>query len=84
MKDLRRLLSAVGLTLVLALSVSAGDIHTGVTSPPPPPPASMTAQGQIDTPAASEDSIADGEETAVAASVTEAALNLLQSVLSLF
>ena len=39
MKTLRQMCAAMILSLILALSVSAGDMHSpGVVSPPPPPP----------------------------------------------
>lgn len=62
--------------LVLALSVCAyaGNMGNGVTEPPPPPSsatAATEADGQIETLVASADPI------------TEIALTLLQSVLSL-
>jgi hypothetical protein len=38
MKALRNLCAALLLSGVLAMSVSAGDIHTGYVPPPPPPP----------------------------------------------
>ncbi|HYE64728.1 MAG TPA: hypothetical protein VD966_04040, partial [Pyrinomonadaceae bacterium] len=65
MRYLQQLCVAVALTLALALSAFAGDIHCGVTSQQPSQPTS-----------ASEESIVDP--------VTETALNLLQSALSLF
>ena len=48
MKTLRRLCSTIVLTLMLALSASAGDIHTTVT-PPQPAPTPAEAQGEITT-----------------------------------
>lgn len=82
MKNLQRLCASVVLTLALAASVFAGQIDTGKT-PPPPPPTSATAAGQIDTGIAPPDTTPNGETTSVE-SVTEIALNLLQSVLALF
>lgn len=80
MKNLQRLCASVVLTLALAASGFAGQIDTGKT---PPPPSSATAAGQIDTGIAPPDTAPNGETTSVE-SVTEMALNLLQSVLALF
>lgn len=73
MKNVQRVAGAAVFTLVLSLSASAGDIHTGVPEPEPTP---VTAQGGIHT--------MNGDAEAVGGSVTEAALSLIQSVLSLF
>jgi hypothetical protein len=73
--------------LLLALSAPAyaGEIPFGITNPPLPPPASTssTTPGDISTGVAGEISTTISEE-ATTASVTETALNLLQSVLALF
>lgn len=88
MKNLRQLCAAVVLTLALVTSAVAGTIHTGVTQPPPPAPqgvistGSPSTQGNIHTGVTNQES-AEGEATA-SDSVTEIALTLLQSVLSLF
>lgn len=84
MKSYRNAVAALVLALMLSTSAFAGVIQTGVTSPNPQP-----------TPAASsttETATTDGViQTGVAASTPEApdtltgiALNLLQSVFSLF
>lgn len=78
MKTLRRLCAAFVLTLMLALSAFAGEIQTTIVSQPPPDPA--TAQGQMDTTIAGQ----MGNPLIVTDSVTQAALNLLESALSLF
>lgn len=45
-----KLLSMTGiLTLALASSTLAGNIHTGIVSPPPPPPETSTVSGEIQT-----------------------------------
>jgi hypothetical protein len=80
MKNLRQLCAAVVLTFVLTLSVPAGQITTGITDPPPPP-ASTTIDGQITTGTA-EPMQTGGDEGL--APVTQIALNVLQSMLSLF
>lgn len=80
MKTLRKLTAGTVLTLLFALPVLAGDIHTTVTSQPPAQP-SVTTSGQIDIP------VANGDISTPAAttdSVFEAALNLVRGVLSLF
>lgn len=76
MKNFKKLLATVVLTLMLAISVFAGEISTTVT---PPAPTSATTQGEIST------TVTGQIETPVTStdSATEIALNLLQSVLSL-
>jgi hypothetical protein len=80
MKALRRLCVASVFTLALTVSAFAGDIQTTVTSPQPPQ--GMTADGEIQTGIAGQIEIGSSEATAD--SVAEIALNLLQTVLSLF
>jgi hypothetical protein len=72
MKSLRQVCAASVLTLMLALSAFAGEITTMVVSPQPPPSQQSTTQGQMDT------GIAGEIDTPF-----QAALSLLQSVLSL-
>lgn len=79
MKSYRNAAASLALTLVLATSAFAGEIHTGLTGPdqqPTPTPSNMTTTEM---------------QTGVAASIvgatdaaTQTALTLLQSVLSLF
>jgi hypothetical protein len=83
MKTLRQFCVAFVLTLTLTLPVFAGEISTMVTAPPPPPSTSSTVPGDIHTTVAGDISTMISEETTTA-SATETALNLLQSVLSLF
>jgi hypothetical protein len=83
MKTLRQFCVAFVLTLTFTLPAFAGDIHTTVTAPPPPPSTSSTAPGEISTGVAGDISTTISEE-ATTASMAETALNLLQSVLSLF
>lgn len=68
MRNLRSLCAAALLTLALAAPASAGNIHTPVATPPP----SATEQEST------------GDEATAPDSVTEVALDLLRSVLSLF
>lgn len=88
MKTLQRLCAALVLTLAFTLSAFAGEMSTGFTDPPPPPPNSQTAttggtsttlDGQMDT------TVTGVITTGVAATspVTDLALNLVQSLLSL-
>lgn len=76
MKRLKQLSMAVVLTLMFALSAFAGDIQIPAPAPPPPGASSEMAPGEIhigvNSPAAPGDS------------VTEVALNILQSLLSVF
>jgi hypothetical protein len=91
MKNLRQLCAAVVLALALAAPASAGVISTGVTQPPPPTTQgvistgvtdSPSTQGVISTGVTDQESAEDG--ATASDSVTEIALTLLQSVLSLF
>ncbi|HEV3469743.1 MAG TPA: hypothetical protein VG148_10515 [Pyrinomonadaceae bacterium] len=81
MKTLRQLCVASVLTLALTVSTLAGEIHTGITSPQHPQ--GITANGEIHTTVVGQEE-ADSSEATAADSVTDAVLNLLQSVLSLF
>lgn len=80
MKTLRQLCVAAVFTLALVTSAFAGQIETPKTQPTTPPAA---IAGQIETPVTGQTEIGSSEATATD-SVTEAVLNLLQSVLSLF
>jgi hypothetical protein len=68
------------LTLVFAFPVFAGDIHTTVISPPPPP-STIAMEGQIDAPSVNGQILTTAQASD---SVIEMALNLVQSVFSLF
>lgn len=79
MKKLHRLCMAVLLTLVLTTCSFAGDI--GIPgAPPSQPPSSSTTPGDILTPPGDT----QGPSGLASDAVTEAALNLLQSVLLVF
>lgn len=82
MKNLRQFCAAAVLTLALAASAAAGDIHTGVTSPPPPQPASMAQTGMAQTDGTMHTGVTGSEPKAD--TLTGIALTLMQSVLSLF
>jgi hypothetical protein len=82
MKNLRRLSVACAFTLALAMPAFAGEIQT--TFAPPPPPAAATA-GEIQTGVAGQiETTGSVSEATVIDSATQAALNLLQTVLALF
>ncbi len=49
MKRIKHLSMAAVMTLILALTTPAGEIHTGVL-PPPPPPQSPISASQSDLP----------------------------------
>jgi hypothetical protein len=83
MKTLRQLCVAAVFTFALAIPAFAGQIETTVAPPPPPPAQASTADGQIETTVAGQSETDSSEATAID-SATEIALNLLQSVLSLF
>lgn len=79
MKTLRQLSVASVFVFVLAMPAFAGEISTGIAPPPPP----HAAAGQIETGITGQIETDSSEATAID-SATEIALNLLQSVLSLF
>jgi hypothetical protein len=84
MKTLRQLCIALAFTLALTLPAFAGEITTGVAPPQPSQPAqTATANGEITTGITGQEETGSCEATAID-SATEIALNLLQSVLSLF
>ncbi len=81
MKKLKQLTSAVALILVFTVTAFAGIIETPAVPPPPPPPdssSSIATPGDMETPG-----VTQGPGLA-SDSVTEVALSLLQSVLSVF
>lgn len=79
MKNLKSICAVIALTVSLSLSAYAGQMTTTLTDPPPPP--SATADGQISTTVAGQMQTGGSEPVD---SVTQTALNLLQSVMSLF
>jgi hypothetical protein len=83
MRTLRQLSVALVFALALTVPALAGDIETGKTQPPPSNQTTATTEGQIETTVAGQIETGSSEATA-ADSATEIALNLLQSVLSLF
>lgn len=84
MKSLRQLCVALMFTFVLTLPSFAGEITTMIVPPPPTQPAqTATANGDIETGVTEQAEMGSREATATD-SATEIALNLLQSVLSLF
>lgn len=77
MQKLHKLSTAVVLTLILAVSVFAGEIPIG-KEPPPPPPASVTTAGEIPIGVVTKD--ADSTNSLF----EDIVLNLLQTVLSVY
>lgn len=82
MKSSRRYFGVIVLTLMLATPMFAGDIHT--MNPSPPPSAPTTTEGDMHTGVAGDITTGNADAEAAGDSVTEAALSLIQSVLSLF
>ena len=84
MKTFRRFSVACAFTLALTVPTFAGQIETMVAPPPPPASAqTATTDGQIDT-TKSGQTETNGGEVSATGSATNAALNLVQSVLALF
>lgn len=79
MRLFKQFCAACVLTLALTLSAFAGEMSAGITAPPPPPQQAV-AQGDMGAGVTGE---MPSGLTAIDP-VTEIALNLLQSLLSLF
>lgn len=78
MKKLRQLCIASVFTLALTTATFAGEIQTpGSPQPPPPTQSSATTPGEISTPGIQS-------PQALSNSVADIALNLLQTMLSMF
>ena len=77
MKKLQQLCMAGVFTLVLTTATFAGDISTPGSPQPPPPGASTLAPEDIETPGIQN-------PQATSDSVADIALNLLQTMLSVF
>ncbi len=84
MKRLQKFCAVSILILSLTLSTFAGDMGTpGATAPPPPPLSSITSESGFPGAIATGDMSTPGVVSSLDP-VTEAALSLLQSILSLF
>ena len=83
MKNLRQLCAAVVLTLAFAASASAGTMWPGVVSPTPTPEPTQSASTSEDQTAQADGTMHTEMAESEPDAVTEIALNLLQSVLSL-
>ncbi len=82
MKSSRQHFGVVVLILTLATPIFAGDMHT--MNPSPPPSAPTTTEGDVHTTVGGEITTMNDDAEAAGSSATDAALALLQSVLSLF
>ena len=78
MKNMKRLCLVGVFTLVLTTTSFAGDIQTGKAPPPPPDQPSATTPGQMDAPPAIQN------RQGASDSIEDIALNLLQTMLSVF
>lgn len=78
MKQLKLFLASTLLTLALAVSAFAGNMPCGVTDPPSPPATAVASDTETTS------SSGTVSETTAIDPVMEIALNLIQSVLSLF
>jgi hypothetical protein len=82
MKTLRQLSVASVFLFALTMPTFAGQIETGI-APPPPPVQAATTEGQIETGVTTTGQIETGYGEATD-SITQAALSVIQSALSLF
>jgi len=78
MKKLQQLCMAGVFTLVLTTTTFAGDIHTGGLTQPPPDESWPTTSGGIETGTGAQN------PEAISDSVADIALDLLQTMLSVF
>jgi len=83
MKTLRQFCVAVVFTLALAIPAFAGVMEIGSPTPPPSQPQTAAVNGEMPIGLTGQEETGSSEATA-ADSATEIALNLVQSVLSLF
>lgn len=79
MRTMRNLFAASVLAFGLSLSTIAGDMHTGAPQPVPTP----TPDGQVSTALYGDIHTGNSDEQSASDVVAEAALSLLQGVLSL-
>jgi hypothetical protein len=88
MRNYLNAVAALALALVLTTPASAGIMYPEKTPPPPPPSATSVTQSDVTDGTTSTDVTVQGnttgDATTASSSVTETALNLLQSVLALF
>lgn len=80
MKTFRQLCAVSVLTMTLSLSAFAGEMSTTVA--PPAPPSNATTAGDMSTTITSESPVTESEDASALISVTEVALNALQSILA--
>lgn len=82
MKTLRQLFAVIVLTLMIAVSSSAGDMHT--TAPAPPPPSTPApVEGEMSTTFYGDIHTDDADEATAGEAVVEGALSLMRVVWSL-
>lgn len=84
MKSYRNVAAALGLALVLATSAFAGEIHTGVAGPDPQPTPAASSVSETATVSGEMQTGEAASTPGAADTITETALNLLQSVFTLF
>jgi hypothetical protein len=89
MKNLRRLGLSLTLISVIAVAALAGEVNSPPCAPPDPgtvnsPPCAVAQMTPDDSVAPGETSAPPASNTGDASSITEVALDLLQSVLLLF
>src|SRR5215212_6553708 len=82
MKTLRQLFTAIVLTLMIAVSSSAGNMHTTAPAPPPDPTPATTA-GEMSTPPNGTIHTGNSDEAGAGDALAAGALSLLEGVLSL-
>jgi hypothetical protein len=80
MKTLRQLFAVIVLTLMIAVSSSAGDMHT---TAPAPQPTQAPAEGDMSTTVNGDIHTGNSDEATAGEAVVAGALSLLQGVLSL-
>lgn len=83
MKKLQQLCAVVILTFVLSFSALAGDMGCPGAVAPPPPPVQTSLTGDMGCPGVVDTNSTQTSNTTVVDPITQAALDLLTSALSL-
>jgi hypothetical protein len=84
MKNLRRTLATLTLIFALVAPVMAGDMHAGSPAPPPSDPATTQTTTTTTAPTApTDDAQASTADSDLASAVANAALSLVQALVSL-
>lgn len=84
MKRLQHFCATALLTLFLTIPVLPGTIHTGYAPPPPPPPQEQQADDPSNDEAEINGTVVPEGDSTDTDKITEIALSIVQSLLSIF